>query len=138
MMEKRLLEADPRSAEANLRMAEAMLAMGDVAAAGPFAERALHAAEAALRPRALCVAAEVELAREDDRAALARATEAVQLEPGGLRPLVCLGAARARVAEYPASLRALAAALEDAQSAQIGCGAAEVLRLRVLAHTLSA
>merc|ERR1719281_1133762 len=111
-------------------MAEAMLAMGDINAAGPFAERALHAAEAALRPRALCVAAEVELAREDDRAALARATEAVQLEPGGLRPLVCLGAARVRVAEYQAAIRALGAALEDAQSNQLGGTAPEVKKYR--------
>merc|ERR1719424_1953293 len=73
------------------------------------------------------------LAQDDLAKALTNAAEAVRIDSTA-RPLVLLGTARLRVAEYPAALRALTAALEACK----GSPSIEARRLRSAAHMLSA
>lgn len=134
---RQLIGLMPDEAEANLRMAELLLsANGSPEAVEPYIRRAAansNSSKPALQHRLLCVIAETALAQDDLGKALSNAAEAVRIDSTA-RPLALLGAARLRIAEYPASLRALTAALDACKDSP----SLEARRLCSTAHMLSA
>eukprot|EP00429_Kryptoperidinium_foliaceum_P018991 CAMPEP_0176027110 /NCGR_PEP_ID=MMETSP0120_2-20121206/13291_1 /TAXON_ID=160619 /ORGANISM="Kryptoperidinium foliaceum, Strain CCMP 1326" /LENGTH=1125 /DNA_ID=CAMNT_0017360315 /DNA_START=128 /DNA_END=3503 /DNA_ORIENTATION=- len=107
---QRLLKFNPDSIDVQLRLAELLLSSGrGPDAADPYISRAEQLIARAKRTggcasssqqRFLCVQTEAALAREDHNKALAAAAEAVRLDASAPRPLLLLGTARIRVAEY--------------------------------------
>jgi len=134
---KQLIGTKPDSPEANMRVAELLLAAGHhTDMVEPYLKRVAADARASRPPlnhRLLCASAEASLGREDYTKALTNVAEAVRIDSSP-RALILLGAARLRVAEYPAALRALAAALDACQ----GNPCIEARRLRSNAHMLTA
>jgi len=133
---RQLVALRPEDAEANLRLAELLFAAGCGAEVEPYLKRATSDPKSSRPPlqhRTLCVTAELALATDDFAKALSSAAEAVRVDSSP-RSLIVLGCARLRIAEYPAALRALTAAL-DACS---GSPSLEAEGLRVRAHVYSA
>lgn len=138
---KQLLASRPDDAEANLRVVELLLGAGHSA---EMVEPYLKACNVPnigrpLKLRALCVAAEAALLREEYAKAHSSASEAVRIDAEAPRALLLLGHTRLRIAEYAAALRAFGAALDALDKGggtQPRCG--EARRLRATAHVLAA
>jgi tetratricopeptide (TPR) repeat protein/tRNA A-37 threonylcarbamoyl transferase component Bud32 len=116
---KTILSSKPDHSEGNLRVAELLLASGNSAEqAEPYLRRAANDPRAGqgVQLRVLCATAEVSLAREDYVQALKSAAEAVRIDASAPRALILLGTVRICVAEYPAALRTLTAAMEACES----------------------
>jgi len=116
---KQLLSQKQENTEANLLLAELLLKSGHSAdEAEPYVKRASSDSRAsqAVQMRVLCAMAEISLAREDYVQALKSAAEAVRIDASAPRALILLGTVRVCVAEYPAALRTLSAAVEASSS----------------------
>jgi tetratricopeptide (TPR) repeat protein/tRNA A-37 threonylcarbamoyl transferase component Bud32 len=134
---KMILSVKNDHAEGNLRVAELLLASGSSAEeAEPYLRRAANDPHSGqnVQTRILCATAEIALAREDYVQALKSAAEAVRIDASAPRALILLGTVRICVAEYPAALRTLSAALEACESKN----AAGNRRLRAQVHALIA